>query len=262
MTRTPAALLVCPPAGGAINFARDDALLACARATGREIIRTYSWAQPVVSFGRNERVRGRFSAGRLRASGVDATRRQTGGRALFHHRELTYAIAGPVAAGETLRSAYTRINAMLADALRLFGIDVCIAHAGQRAPSDGAPCFADPSPGELVVGGRKLAASAQWREVGAFLQHGSILIDDDQPLLNSALEDGVELPAFASRPATLRELLGRAPSAAELADAIATAITATTGVAPDRVACARLLPESDVQPRALRYRDAAWTWRR
>ena len=43
-----------------------------------------------------------------------------------------------------------------------------------------SPCFERPVAGELSVGGRKLAGSAQWRDGGALLQHGSILVDDDQ----------------------------------------------------------------------------------
>jgi lipoate-protein ligase A len=54
----------------------------------------------------------------------------------------------------------------------------------------------------LTVGGRKLAGSAQWRADGGLLQHGSILIEDDQSLLPTlAIGGGNTVPT----PATLIE---------------------------------------------------------
>jgi lipoate-protein ligase A len=256
-------LFTCPAADAALNFARDDTMLARARATGEHLLRVYTWEQPVISFGRNERVAGRFTADSVRRAGLAAARRPTGGRALCHHRELTYAMAGPTDPAESLRATYARINDMLARALRRFGIAVEVAACGTCAfaPPDGAPCFAEPAPGELTVEGRKLVASAQWRSAGAFLQHGSILIDDDQPRLQSALVEGATL-APVPPPATLRTLLGRAPSASEFADALFDAMRTETGDAPSRTVLERVLPAAEVDSRAERYRDAAWTWRR
>ena len=109
MTGTPTLLAVSPPADGAMNFARDDTLREQARTAAGELIRLYSWEHPVVSFGRNEHTAGRFDPERLREAGLEAIRRPTGGRALLHHRELTYAIAGPATADATLRSTYDRL---------------------------------------------------------------------------------------------------------------------------------------------------------
>lgn len=259
----PATLLsVFPSADGAVNFARDEALLRRARATGETLIRLYAWSRPVVSFGRNERTAGRFSAGSVRAAGLDVARRPTGGRALLHHRELTYAIGGPAGSGDTLRTTYLRLNALLADALRRVGVAADVfAPAAATAVPDGAPCFATPSAGELVVGGRKLVASAQWREAGADLQHGSILIDDDQALLTAAVEPGYVLPPVPA-PATLRSLVARVPTLDDLANAIASAVAAVDGATPGRIAPAQLVSEREVESRVTHYRDAAWTWRR
>lgn len=261
-TRAATALSVFPPADAAVNFARDDALLARARATGQELIRLYAWDRPAVSFGRNERVAGRFAPESLRAAGLDVARRQTGGRALLHHRELTYAIAGPVSVDDTLRATYVRLNTLLAAALTRLGVaaEVTPATAPGSIP-DGAPCFAMPSPGELVVAGHKLVASAQWREAGAYLQHGSILIDDDQPMLARAVVVGYSLPPVPA-PATLRSLVPRVPTLDDLAGALAAAVGDSTGVTPGRVAPEAFLSDIEVRTRAEHYRDPAWTWRR
>ena len=63
-----------------------------------------------------------------------------------------------------------------------------------------APCFEEPTAGELVLGGRKLAGSAQYREENSLLQHGSILVDDDQPLVASLARAAVSSPTPYSTP--------------------------------------------------------------
>ena len=247
-----------PPAGGAVNFALDESLAQRAAATQRRLIRVYGWSGPTVSFGRNEAASRRYRPGQFAAAGVEVVRRPTGGRALVHHRELTYAIAGPIVSGESPRAVYTEIQQMLAGALRELGVHAEIAVAARSRSSEDAACFAGPAPGELVVGTRKLAASAQWRNVTAWLQHGSILLHDDQPLLAAGLAPGVA-PAVMPAPATLVECLGRAPSRDELARAITAALEAA-GQAAGLVHARDF--SLDPSPFVARYRDHGWTWRR
>lgn len=263
MARIPPALAVFPPANGPLNFARDEAMLARARSTGREWIRIYTWDGPVVSFGRHERAAARFSAERMQAAGIGATRRLTGGRALLHHHELTYAISGPAADGDSLRGAYARVGELLAAALRHLGIaaETATRRSAPPAPSDNAVCFASPAPGELIVDGRKLVASAQSREGGAYLQHGSILIENDQPILATLLLNDARLAAIEP-PATLRDLLQRVPTPGELADAISAAATSCWSVVPERVSPDDFASTNDVNRLMTRYLDPNWTWRR
>jgi lipoate-protein ligase A len=253
-------LAVFPAADGPVNFARDEAMMARVRATGETVVRVYAWDRAVVSFGRNERIVGLFSAERLRAEGVEAVRRPTGGRALLHNRELTYAVAGVTRDAQPLQHTYRSIHQLIADALRRLGVDAALADRGAAPVNDGAPCFAVPTRGELVVGARKLVASAQWREAGTYLQHGSVLIDNDQSTLDRATERGVRLPPVPA-PATLRELLNRAPDTRELAAALAAAFAAA-GAPPRLVAAEALLNEQTVKSREPHYRNASWTWRR
>jgi lipoate-protein ligase A len=119
------------------------------------------------------------------------------------------------------------------------------------------PCFDLPSAGELVSGGRKLVGSAQVRERDALLQHGSILVDDDQALVSALLCRPV--PARPS-PATLRGLLGRAPAIGEVALAFEAALAA--------MGCEiAAMPELDdevqdaVAATVGHYASDAWTWR-
>ncbi|HEU4630767.1 MAG TPA: lipoate--protein ligase family protein [Gemmatimonadaceae bacterium] len=251
-------VLLTPPLDGATNMALDEALLERARDTGEHLARVYTWARPTLSLGRNQTAAGLYDEARAAALGVDVVRRPTGGRAVLHHRELTYAVAGP-AAGESLRAAYDRVTRLLTVALQALGAGVRQAVPAGRAPAPTlAPCFELPTRDELVLDGRKLVGSAQWRDGGAFLQHGSILVDDDQGLIARLARR--PLPPVPP-PATLREALGRAPAAAELRDALLAAIrrledpTARCWDGDDGLA-------ADTARLRGRYLDPGWTWRR
>jgi lipoate-protein ligase A len=210
---------------GPDNMALDEALLARARRTGERVLRVYSWLRPTLSLGRNQRARDIYDLARARALGIDVVRRITGGRALLHHREVTYSVTAPAGDDSSLMESYVSINSLLASALRSLGVPVTAAPRVRRMPPPGsAPCFELPAPGELVFAGRKLVGSAQFRDGGAFLQHGSILIDDDQGLIGQLAIHPVPL---AARAATLREALGRAPSVREVADALFAAARAS-----------------------------------
>src|SRR5688572_17382213 len=149
-------LLLSPPLPGADNMALDEALMERARRTGETVLRVYAWAGPTLSFGRNQTARGAYSARLAADRGVAVVRRPTGGRAILHHREVTYSVTAPVT-GEALRASYGRINRVLLDGLRRLGVAAALAAPAARTPLPGvAPCFEAPAEGELVAGGRKL----------------------------------------------------------------------------------------------------------
>ena len=260
-------LLHTPPAMGAENMALDEALMQRARETGEWTLRVYSWSQPTLSLGRNQIARDGYALAVLAGRGVDVVRRPTGGRAILHHREATYSVTAPVALAGELRESYVRINRLLITALRELGVHAVVAGESdtRRAQTDGAPaqpgllpCFHHPSTGEIMAAGRKLAGSAQWRCDGALLQHGSILIDDDQMQLASLMKQPA--PPIP-RPATLRELIGRAPDVHEVAHALFAAVRSQE----DPAACPLDLDSALAErTKALlcRYLDAGWTWRR
>ncbi len=253
-------LLITPPLPGADNMALDEALLERAGATGEAVCRVYSWSRPTLSLGRNQTAAGHYDLALGRELGVDIVRRPTGGRAVLHHREITYAVAAPAPETGSLRESYAAVNRLLHDALARLGAAVRDAEPAGRAPVPSlAPCFELPTRDELILDGRKLVGSAQWRDNGAFLQHGSILVDDDQPLIARLLTRPVTTKMLP--PATLREALGRAPAPEELAAAL--------------LASVRELEDPDAGPWEVdgalqaatdrlrtRYLDDAWTWRR
>ena len=240
-------------------MALDHALLDRARRTGDTVFRVYSWANPTLSFGRNQSVRGVFEPDRARTAGVDVVRRPTGGRAVLHHREITYSVSSPVDPDEPLRESYSRINRLLVDGLARLGVRADVASPVERAPRPGAsPCFEVPSAGELVVNGRKLVASAQWRDRDALVQHGSILIEDDQGTVASLASRPIPAAVAA---ATLRDSLGRSPSISEVVDALFSAVrevedSSASDLQPDESL------ESEIATALEQYDNDAWTWRR
>ena len=240
-------------------MALDEALMTRARRTGEAVLRVYGWSQPTLSLGRNQRAGGLYDRRALAERGIGVVRRPTGGRSLLHHREVTYSVTAPCAPSGTLLAEYARINALLSSALVALGVPVVAAAPSARSTTpSAAPCFAEPARGELTLEGRKLVGSAQWRERGALLQHGSILVDDDQSSIVGFLHEAVPAPPV---PATLRDALGRAPVLTEVADALFHAVRMLADPDARELAIDDQLSR-EVSDIAARYRDDAWTWRR
>jgi lipoate-protein ligase A len=233
-------------------------LLERAEASGSAVFRVYTWSEPTLSFGRNQTTRGTYDPERARKRGIAVVRRPTGGRSLLHHREITYSVTAPADPTGSLSESYGRINRLLVGGLRRLGVTVETASPRERSlPPSAAPCFEQPAAGELVVGGRKLVGSAQWRDQGAMLQHGSILVEDDQALVSSLAND-VSLPPPA---ATLAASLGRTPSVDEVASALFEAVRELECPDADELQPDAALASARARLVA-RYLDDCWTWRR
>jgi len=240
-------------------MAIDRALLGLAAGEGVAVLRLYRWHPSCLSFGRHEPAARRYDRDRIESRGLDCVRRPTGGRAVWHGGELTYAVAAPEAALGGLREAHARIHGWLAVAIGTLGAEAVLAPPPARTPrpGDGA-CFAAPVGGEVLVGGRKVVGSAQVREGGALLQHGSMLLHDDQEMVRAVSRVPDLRPAGE---APLAALLGRPVGWEEAAAAVA----ASAGAAwPGPVEAADLAPDLELLSRAWadQFRDPAWTWGR
>ncbi|HEV8304276.1 MAG TPA: hypothetical protein VGQ25_04905 [Gemmatimonadales bacterium] len=236
--------LIVEPRGrpGAENMAIDEALLAEADRTGKAFLRLYRWNPPCLSLGRNELA--------IERPEIAVVRRPTGGRAVWHEHEVTYAVAAPISMFGRLRDAYRAIHERLAAALRSLGVDAKLADGPDRADRPDRPgrrlCFASVAGGEILAQGRKLVGSAQVRRDRALLQHGSILLDGSQEVVGElSREHGAE-----SNETTLRQVLGRPVTFEEVAEAI----VCSWGAA--------FRPSAPPPVRPSAFLDPAWTWRR
>jgi lipoate-protein ligase A len=214
-------------------MARDrrllDELVAGARPA---TLRFYLWNPPCISLGLGQR-EDILDVDKVVSAGLDVVKRPTGGQALLHDRELTYSIVAsqedPVVGG-TLMRTYHAITAAFLSGLATLGV------TGEGAPCAPRPaaglssvCFASASAEEVLVGGRKLLASAQWRSRGAFLQHGSLLLEDRQRDLPGLMRDP-SAQALEPISTSLDQLLASVPPVDELARVLATGFEEALGV--------------------------------
>lgn len=206
---------------GASNLALDELLLL--RVSGESAgtqtcLRFYGWPDPTLSLGMSQRASRVVDFGYCRRHGIAVARRATGGKAVLHHREVTYALVSndrSLFPAWSIEASYRKISTALQQGLALLGIDTTLAGpaAGQRRghrSHRSHACFATTLHHEIQFAGRKLVGSAQRRTLRGFLQHGSILLDFDPALLQGALR-GKTLSDLASNVATLRCCLGEAP---------------------------------------------------
>jgi len=246
------------PHPGWHNMAVDAAMLEAAE-VGLATIRLYRWQPSCLSFGRHEPAARRYDRRRIAELGLDCVRRPTGGRAVWHAGELTYAVAAPRDSLGSLQDAYRAIHEWLAAALRRLGLDTALAPR-RVAPGPGAgPCFQMAVGGEIVVGGRKVVGSAQRRGTAGLLQHGSLLIENDQSQVRDLLLAPAPAPGEPPE-APIGRLLARPVTFHEVADAI----TAELGVRG--FPTFRRDAPNDVTDRAslhfARFQSEAWTWER
>jgi lipoate-protein ligase A len=221
---------------GAHNMARDVAVLeAVSEGQSPPTLRLYGWDPPCLTLGRHQGVEA-ADLGFCSAEGIDVVRRPTGGRALLHHLELTYAVVAPLGSGPLprgLQDAYRSICETLVHTMQTLGVkaeltggDVNLQLPGPRSM---VPCFEAPAGGEVVVRGRKLIGSAMRAHAGTILQHGAIVLGWEGRLQAGSMglaDDRSLRPQIT----TLRDELGREPSREYLEQTLVEVISADFGV--------------------------------
>ena len=219
-------LIIDGAADGLSNMAKDAALLDEVDASSEPftIVRFYGWKQPTVSLGRNQQIQKAVDFQYCQENGIDVVHRPTGGRAVLHDDELTYAVISndTTTFGSTIYGNYKRVSEALCLGYNRLGIPAVLAPDTRKADSleNGAdpPCFVSPSRYELMVDGRKIAGSAQRRVRGSFLQHGSMPITCNREMLarTTRLPD---IHLLEREMAGMAEFLQRRPEIEELQSA-------------------------------------------
>lgn len=183
------------------NMALDSGMLDRAVDQGSHLpmLRLYRWAGPTLSLGSNQLLSPELER-RCRQAGVELVRRPTGGSAVLHGGDLTYAVVAPYS-GMSVMEAYRWVAQALICGLGHLGLQAnVVRHRDSAAESArtvqdrrgayGArdACFAVSVGADLQVAGRKICGSAQKRRRGHFLQHGSIPLTDDRAKLARLLD--------------------------------------------------------------------------
>lgn len=174
----------------AMNMAVDEALLTWhSQGLIPPILRFYEWKPAGLSVGYFQKINGKIDVEAAKRHGFDLVRRQTGGRAVLHDKELTYSVIVNEKhenMPSSVTEAYRVISQGLLKGFQHLGIDAGFAiPEGKLGQTGSAVCFEEPSWYELIVNGRKAAGSAQTRQKGVILQHGSIPLEvDDETLFD------------------------------------------------------------------------------
>jgi len=175
------------PQPGATNMALDMAMTQMvAEKKAPPTLRLYGWFPPAISLGYHQSEND-VDVNRCRLDNIDVVLRPTGGRAILHANELTYAVSIPPSSPffhQDIQSVYEIISRCLVTSLKQLGIDVDFERV-KKTPKDfsrgelSTLCYASSVQNEICLGRRKLVGSAQRRIQGSVLQHGSILIGDE-----------------------------------------------------------------------------------
>jgi lipoate-protein ligase A len=190
-------------------------------------LRLYGWKPAAISIGYSQKI----SDDEIRSitsHGLDVVRRATGGRAVLHLGDLTYSFVGSTAAegsaphnqpflSTSVSGAYKEICQGLIFALEQFGIGVTLgsSKSDYRANYD---CFRATTNADLQYDGKKMIGSAQLRRKNALLQHGSILLNQEQSMMSKVY--GAETETLVDRHANLFEVLNREVTISELENAM------------------------------------------
>jgi lipoate-protein ligase A len=236
-------------ADGATNMALDEALLdTVARGSEVALLRTYGWSVPTLSLGYFQHLEEAQAGPRWRS--VPTVRRLSGGGAIWHHHEVTYALAVPASHPLARPSSklYRAVHAAVLDSLR--SRKVSAFRRGEQATSEKSEqkraflCFTDTNPEDIVACGMKIVGSAQRRRAGAVLQHGSLLLtrSDKTPELPGVC-DVADCPA---EPITWSTMLNEQ-------------IPGALGLSPLAVSVPEELRDKAREWKENRYLDLRWT---
>jgi lipoate-protein ligase A len=260
-------LLVDSASDGAWNMAVDEAILEEYEKDSPwrpPTLRLYSWRPAALSLGRSQRANQLRDPSALADQGIDLVRRPTGGDAVLHEFERTYAVIGrlgvpPFTGGAV--ATYRAVATALASGLERFGVASrpVEPRRGEAQRGEGraalAACFERAGAWEIEATGRKLVGSAQARRRRAFLQHGSIPFRLDPARLAAVLG----APVDASRFTDLESASGGAVDTAALDEALVFGFEAAFSVRLE----ARSLTDGEAlraaELRSWKYDSIAWT---
>jgi len=164
--------------GEALAISREDASGGAPDESAREgYLRFYGWSGPAISLGHSEPMEN-IEREKALEDGVEIARRPTGGRAVLHWDDLTYAVVLPARTGKDLSDLYKLVSECIIDGAGSMGLKLDLERGtlGRSGARD-KPCFASVSRHEISYRGRKVVGSAQRIGEGAMLQHGSIPVN-------------------------------------------------------------------------------------
>ncbi|MBM7097306.1 lipoate--protein ligase family protein [Bacillus sp. H-16] len=187
-------------------------------------VRFYGWNPATLSVGYFQKAKKEIDMDAVNRHGLGFVRRPTGGRAVLHEDELTYSVIvseDHPQMPDTVTEAYRVISQGLLEGFLELGLDAGFSIPRTEEERNNlknprsAVCFDASSWYELVVEGRKIAGSAQTRQKGVILQHGSIILSLNEDKLfdvfnypNDRVRERMQR-SFKNKAVAIEELLGK-----------------------------------------------------
>ncbi len=272
-------LIIDTPASGARNMAVDEALLESIDIPGEQpVLRLYGFKPDTLSVGRFQKTEGVIDFSGLHGDEIDFVRRPSGGQAVLHCDEITYACV--IGRDHMLdfgkRAAYRLIVHILIRALEGLSLTgIRSVTAGRGSPYD-PDCFAASGQYEIDDSqSRKLVGSAQMITRGGVLQHGSIPLGNGNRRIRryliahgnatgerlSEAGDETRTPtADRPEPTSLGELAGGTVDFTQVRDDLAESIAEFLSVKPEKID--RAVAERADELEADKYTRDSWNRKR
>ncbi len=262
------------PADGPTNMAADEVLAGESLRRGALLVRLYGWETTTISLGAFQKHEDALDA--VEIQGLPLVRRPSGGGAIVHGSDLTYAAAVPKTHpwGSSPQALYDALHEALVRTLAGIGVDAALWRPSQpvsaHADDESFFCFDRRASGDVVFRpaasaepvdsagqagrGHKIMGSAQRRLEGAVLQHGSLLVRRNADVGGRAAHPG--LAELAGTTANL-------PDTGQLVDRWLDLVAQGSGADVVRESNGfRGLRPQDVAGHAARFREPRWTARR
>lgn len=209
-----------------MNMALDEAILiAHRRGHVPPTIRLYGWHPPALSLGYFQKAEREVDLRTINAEKVVLVRRLTGGRAVLHDQEITYSVIVKLnypQVPSSVSASHQWISQGLTLGLQRLGLPIEASKPQRAQVHASLACFDAPSDYEIVLQGKKLVGSAQTRQQGVLLQHGSILLSSHVDRLVRMMKMPTDTmrerirQRFASKATALDEWLQPLPTQEEL----------------------------------------------
>ena len=140
-------------------------------------LRFYTWQPAAISLGYHQKDYPlTWEQLTFQSQPLDIVRRPTGGRAVLHQGDLTYAVITSIPPGKRLE-VYKQICKFLISGWRSLGVNLDYGNATKEYIQH-SNCFATATGSDLVTStGNKVIGSAQLRRGKSVLQHGSMILN-------------------------------------------------------------------------------------
>ena len=219
-----------------LNMALDYTLLESRAPRGEAVLRLYTWLPPGVSLGRRQEATGTVNVGEASRRGYVVVKRPTGGATLLHETfgELTYSLVLPASSQlyqASIEESSSIIAGAVAEALRVNGVPARVG-GFQGVGREENICLLRSGFADIVVDGRKVSGSAQYRISSGLLQHGSILLEFNPEHWLALVKSGSSMIELEERVGGLWDL-GYRVNRADLAASIAASVSSLLGLPPD-----------------------------